>query len=141
MAINNDRPAYRVLAIHGFYGPDDHLYEEGECIYYDNEPNEEFEPLNEKARQAMTNYLTKLENQAREVAAKLNRPFIERPKTLDGALVFATEIQREKMAIMNAPKETKSIERVEVEETPETGQVKRGRGRPPGAKNKILAIG
>jgi len=132
MTISNDRPAYRILAVHGFFGPDDHLYQLGEEIYYDEEPNEEMEPLNEPARQKLSDYLNKLDNMAKVAAEKSNKAFVGRPRTLDGAVVFATEMQRDKITVMSAKKEVSSVGKIDNEETPETGSLnpKRGRGRP-----------
>lgn len=139
MTLSNDRPAYRILAIHGFFGPDDHLYELGEEIWFDDEPNEEMEPLNEMARAKLSAFLEKLDAKARTAAEKLNRPFIERPRTLDGQLALATQLERDQQAIMNAPKEVRSVGRVEQDSTPEVGgsNPKRGRGRPVGTGKKL----
>lgn len=88
--IPSDRPAYRVLSEKGFFGPDCHLYEEGDCLVLDGEPNEEMEPLNELARAEMQKLFNKLDNLAREVAAKNGRAFTERPRDLEGAVAIAT---------------------------------------------------
>lgn len=142
MSISNDRPAYRILAVYGFYGPDDHLYGEGEEIYFDGEPNEEMEPLNESARVKLVAYLEKLDKRAQEDAVKTNRPFVGRPRTLDGAIQLATELARSNMVIMGSRKEPTIVERVGGEPIPEVGSTRKlakdgtTRGRPPGAKNK-----
>lgn len=129
--ISNEKPAYRILSVYGFFGPDDHLYGEGDMIYFEGEPNEEMEPLNEPARNRLTSYFTKLDTLARQAADKLGRPFIERPKTLEGAVMFATELERASMAVMSAKKDTtEQIQRISDNEVPETGKEKRGRGRP-----------
>lgn len=133
--VDINRPAYRILAQAGFYGPDDHLYTEGSEVYYDGEPNEEMEPLNEIARLNLIKHIEKLEKQARTIAEKLGRPFTGRPRNLDGGLTLATELQRAGVSIMGVRKEVDTIEKVTKEETPETG-IKRGRGRPVGAKTK-----
>ena len=132
MIIRNDRPCYRVLALHGFFGPDDTLHltdENGDpaIIYYDGEPNEELEPLNSLATEKMNTYLEKLDTLGKAVAEKLGRPFVGRPRGIDGAIEIATEVQRNNISIMGAKKSVSTIERVE-QEIPETG--KRGRGRP-----------
>lgn len=134
MSLNIERPAYRILATHGFYGPDDHLYNEGEEIFYDDEPNEEMEPLNESARVKLSGYLEKLDTLAKQAADKFGRPFLERPRTLDGAISMVTEDIRRSMSIMGSKAEKTNIAKVEKDETPETG--KRGRGRPKGSLNK-----
>lgn len=122
------RAAYRILAPNGFYGPDDHLWGEGETIYYDGEPNEEMEPLNQLAKERIVKYLEKLDKLAEEAAAKFNRPFSGRPRTLDGAIALATEVARNEMSIMGTRRD--QLERVNPDQTPEVGNVKRGRGRP-----------
>lgn len=129
--IDNSRPAYRVLAIHGFFGPDDHLYQEGDEFYFDGIPNEELEPLNESARLRMIDLIEELDRRGKEVAQKLGKSYVERPRSLDGALQLATAVQRSEMAIMSAPKQVSSIETIE-KEVPEVGGMtsKRGRGRP-----------
>lgn len=129
--ISNEKPAYKILSPYGFFGPDDHLYQEGDMIYFEGEPNEEMEPLNEPARMRLTNYITKLDDLGRAAAEKLGRPYSERPKSLEGAVMFATELERSKMAVMSAKKDTsEQIQRISDDEIPETGKEKRGRGRP-----------
>ncbi len=132
--VDPTRPAYRILAASGFFGPDDHLYQEGDEIYFDGEPNEEMEPLNELARIRISEFIEKLEREARNIAEKIGRPFSGRPRNLDGGLMLATELQRSGVAVMGVRKEDTSITKVTPENTPETGR--RGRGRPAGAKNK-----
>ena len=133
--IDPNRPAYRILSVSGFFGPDDHLYEENSEVYFDGEPNEEMEPLNELARLAIIRHIEKLEKQARIIAEKLGKPFAGRPRNLDGGLTLATELQRSGISVMGVKKDTDEIKKIVKEETPETG-IKRGAGRPPGAKNK-----
>lgn len=124
--IRSDRPAWKVLAVAGFFGPDDTLYPEGSMLYYDGEPNEELEPLNDMAKERLLALLEKLDQYGREAAAKANRPFVGRPRTLDGAIQFATELQRNEMAVMTAKKvNVTSVEKIE-QEVPETGETKRG---------------
>ncbi len=139
MSIDNSRPAYRVLAVNGFFGPDDHLYELDQELYFDGEPNEELEPLNEIARQRLNQYLEKLDALGREAAAKAGRSYAGRPRTFDGALDLATAVARSNTAVMGhlADKHVTSIERIDVtEQTPETGSIRpRGKpGRPPKAQ-------
>lgn len=130
--IRNDTPAYRILDVNGFFGPDDNLYAQDEVIYWEGEPNEEMEPLNELARGRLMAYLEKLDNLGRAAAEKAGKPFVARPRTLDGAIEIATSLARSDMPIMGAKKEDR-IERIEKDAIPETGSVnphKRGRGRP-----------
>lgn len=132
--ISNDKPAYRILAVSGFYGPDDTLYPEGSEIYYEGEPNEEMEPLNEPARVKLVEYLEKLDVLARQVSEKTGKTYIGRPRTLDGALAWAREIERAAVPVMGhlGQKDSPSISKVHTDETPEVGSAnpKRGRGRP-----------
>lgn len=134
--IDNIRPAYRILDPNGFYGPNDTLFIEDENgyaeIYFDGEPNDQMEPLNEPARQKMEIYLNKLDNLGREAAEKAGRAFAGRPRNLDGALELATAVARSAMPIMGARKEVDSVERIGDSSVPEVGSSnpKRGRGRP-----------
>mgnify|MGYP001545036509 FL=1 len=98
--IYDERPAYRVLDVAGFFGTDDTLYPEGSEIFFDGEPCKEMEPLNEPARLKMLALLEKLDNQARAVAEKLGRPFVGMTSTLDGALSIASDIQRMYVSVM-----------------------------------------
>ena len=90
VVIRGDRPAYRILAEAGFFGPDCHLYKRGDAIYFDDEPNEEMEPLNELAQKAHRAYFEKLDQGAAEAAAKNGRVFVGRARTLDEKVAFAT---------------------------------------------------
>lgn len=134
-SIDASRPAYRILSSTGFYGPDDHLYGEGAEIYFDGEPNEEMEPLNELGRLKLVQFIDKLEREARTAAEKLGKTFNGRPKSHDGGYQLATELQRAGVAIMQARKVDQGIDKIEEEVVPETS-IRRGRGRPPGAKTK-----
>jgi hypothetical protein len=129
--IDDSRAAYRVLAIHGFFGPDDTLHSEGDIIYFDGEPNEELEPLTPVARSRLVAYLECLDQFGREAAAKTGKAFVGRPRSIDGGLALATAIQRTEMGLMGVRKTSSEIERADSEEIGETGTAqKRGRGRP-----------
>lgn len=125
--IDENRCAYRVLAMHGFFGPDDTLHPEGSVVYFDGEPNEELEALTPPAYSKLIAHLELLDAKGREVSSKLGRAYVGRPRSLDGALQLATAVQRSEMPIMSARKDTSAIEAVDMN-TPDTG--KRGRGRP-----------
>lgn len=129
---DNTRPVYRVLNPNGFFGPNDHLFKEDEEIVYDGTPNEELEPLNEAAKQKMVAFIENLDSEARKTAEKLGRPFVERPRGIDGALDLATEIQRSNMGIQGTKKGDVGIELATPSVIAETGGInpKRGRGRP-----------
>lgn len=136
-----DLPCYRILDVNGFYGDDDHLYPMDSVIYFEGEPNEEMEPVNELARLKLVAYLDKLDARGHEVAEKLGKTFVARPRNLDGAIELATSIARQTMPIMGAKEKRSSIQSAEEPSIPETGSLsnspeKRGRGRPAGSKNK-----
>lgn len=140
--MNNERAAYRILAANGFFGPDDHLYivdASGNYpeIYYDGEPNDEMEPLNDLARSRMLAYLEKQDNFGRQAAEKAGKAYVGRPRDLDGAIQLATAVAREDMRIQGVQKaqQVSTIETIAKEDVPETGQTnaKRGRGRPKGS--------
>lgn len=94
MIIPNDVPVYRVLAVSGFFGPDDTLYPEGSVIRYMDEPNEEFEPLNDMARVAQSEYFDKLDGLARIAAEKAGRQFAGRARSLEDAVAIASQDAR-----------------------------------------------
>ena len=97
--LDSDKPAYRVLAERGFYAGD-HLFQAGDLVYFFEEPNEELEPLNELAKQAMMVYLRKLDDCAREVAEKNGKRFVSRVKDMDAALNEIREESR-KVSLVN----------------------------------------
>lgn len=68
--IDPDRAAYRVTEKRGFFDETDRLWEKGSMIYWEGEPSIGFEPLNDKAEDAMRTYLQKLDDYAKEVAEK-----------------------------------------------------------------------
>lgn len=131
LVITNDKPAYRILAERGFFA-DDTLWQAGVVIYYEDEPNEEMEPLNDKAREIMKEYLMKLDTFAEEVAKKTGKRFMGRAKTLDEALDNVREDARRVslvqdgkdggVPIMGAKRRGRPrITKVGAEEVPETG--------------------
>ena len=142
--VSTDRPAYRILATAGFFGPDDTLYEEGQEIFFDGQPNEEMEPLNEAARVKLKAYLEMLDNLGRLAAEKAGRPFISRPRGLDGQLALATAVQRAEMSVMGkkGTEDNESIQKIDANERPDTslGTQKRGRGRPKGSTKNGTAL-
>lgn len=124
----NERPMFRITATAGFFGPNDTLYEEGAEIYFDGEPCVEMEPVNEAARVKYTAMIEKLDELGRKTAEKLGRPYTGYRRDLSGALEIATLVQKQEMAVMNAPKkEAEMIEKVEKEEAPVLGRRKPGR--------------
>ena len=137
MIIPQDRPAYRILSPNGFFGPDDHLYVEGDCIVFEDEPNEDMEPLNDVAREKLKVYLQKLDDLGREAAAKAGRAYAGRARSLDEALATAREDARRIQLVegdggrplMGAKKRGRPrVERIEKDEPPQDGRKPRGGG-------------
>lgn len=140
-----DRPAYRVNSDRGFYA-DDHLFIETEgsgpiYVYWDEEPNEDLEPMNKIAQDKMNTFLEKLDQKGREVAEKLGKAFAGRPRSLDGALEVATAVQRENMSVMGSKTLPARAERIEDDAVvPQTG-ITHGKPRgKPGRPKSSLAI-
>jgi len=125
MIIKNDRPAYRVLNPAGFYA-DDYLWKENEELYFDGVPNEELEPLNDKAKEKLTIYLEHLDDLARKTAEKLGRPYLGRPRDPDGALALARADELKRISLMGNQNKEKTTERIDPDPVPETSQ----KGRP-----------
>lgn len=137
VVISGERSAYKILGEKGFFGPDDHLYTSGEMIYFDDEPNQDMEPLNDLARGKMREYIEKLDRLGREAAEKFGRPYTGLASTLDAAIEQSTEDARRVMsisnpngvALMKSDKRAKNtgIERVAEEDVPETNGKKTGK--------------
>lgn len=136
MIIPQDKPVYRVLSQAGFFGPDDHLYAEGDIVVFMDEPNDEFEPLNDLARKAQNTYFDKLDDLARAAAEKAGRAYAGRPRSLDEAISIASQDARRVQLVKgdggvplmggrkNGPARVEKL--VEDAETPADGR--RGRG-------------
>ncbi len=72
--IPQDRAVYEV-GEGGFFGPDDHLYNEGDILAYDEEPALSMRPLNEMASQAMLDLLGKLDGEGKKLAAQTGKSY------------------------------------------------------------------
>lgn len=125
-----EKPIYRILSVAGFFGPDSHLYKEGEEIYFEGEPNEDMEPLNQPARERMEAFFNKLEEAAKQLAKKAGVPYTGRPRTLEAAVELSTLAARRASTIngdggisLMGDKTDRSdvIGRAEAMPTPETG--------------------
>lgn len=137
VVISSERPAYKILSEKGFFGPDDHLYTSGEMIYFDDEPNEDMEPLNDLARVKIRDLIEKLDRLGREAAEKFDRPYTSRASSLEEAIQLSTEDARRVqsignpngVALMKSDKrgKTTGIERVASDEIPETKGNKTGK--------------
>lgn len=146
IVVSSDRPAYRILSESGFYGPNDHLYKEGDTIYYDGEPNEDMEPLNSLAEKSLTEFFDKVDAGAREAATKFGRAYRPRVRIQD-RMRLATQAMRQLqlepggvgIPLMHGVDQGRvaSVEQIAKKEVPIMGgqnEPKR-RGRPP----KVLA--
>lgn len=101
--ITNDRPAYMITDEKGFYGPDDRLYNPGELIYWDEEPNQNMNPLNDKAREAMKKYLAKLDGYGRKMAEKNGRMYTGLEDAFQQALDSAQQDAKRVQVITELP--------------------------------------
>lgn len=121
-SIPQDKPVFRILDEHGFFGPDDTLHVEGSLIVLHDCPNENMEPMNELARVSMESYLDELEESAKKVAETHGRHFAGRPRSKEDMISNASEDARRKVSIMGAKNDVSSrIESVGPKATPETG--------------------
>lgn len=113
LIIPQDRPVYRIKE-GKFFGPDDCLYNEGEVIEFDDEPNTEMEPLNGLAQEKMRQYLEKLDIEGKKVAEKNGKAYT--------SLADAFENAREQMS--NDTKKVRSL--TAKEQVPLMGAKKKG---------------
>ena len=116
VVIPQERPVYRV-GEDKFYGSDDRLYEENDLIEYDDEPNENFIPMNSLATAKMKQYLKKLDLAGQKVAEKLGVAWTSREDAFENAQQLAKE-------------DAKKINLISAKETPTVMGAKK-RGRPP----------
>lgn len=93
--VSDDRCAWRILDERGFFC-DDTLWPAGSVLYYDDEPNDQMEPLNDMARNAMRVYLTKLDELARQVAEKNGKNFVSRIRNIEEAI---NDLREDKMKV------------------------------------------
>jgi hypothetical protein len=118
--IPQNKPVYRVLDEHGFFGPDDTLHPEGSLIVLHDLPNENMEPMNDLAREKFEEMLDGLEESARKVAEANGRHFAGRPRSKEDMIAHASEDARKATAIMGAKLDVSSrIESVTPAPVPE----------------------
>lgn len=144
--IEEDRPAYRILNEKGFFAPNCHLYLEGDAIYFDGEPNEDMEPLNEMAHVKLKELFVKLDGFAEEFAKANGKKYAGRVRSVEEHLANSSMNARAPqlikggagVPIMGAtPKNATSVQPIERPEVPQTGQKRRGR--PPGVRSASAA--
>lgn len=112
---------------------DDTHWPGGMTLDYIGAPNTSMVPLNEPAKRAMTEFLERLEDGARKVAARRGREFFglvtDRNMLLDDALREAKEIASAPIATIQMPQPTHNIPAMP--NTPEAmARAQRGPGRP-----------
>lgn len=105
LIIPQDRPVYRI-GEGNFFGPDDHLYTEGNVIAWDDEPNEEMVPMNELAKDKMIEYLAKLDVAGRKVAEKIGVGYTNKEDAFKNAQILAKE-DAKKVQLINGTPEVK----------------------------------
>lgn len=105
LVIPQDRPVYRI-GEGNFFGPDDHLYTEGNVVAWDDEPNEEMIPLNDLAQQKMLEYLAKLDAAGRKVADKIGVGYTNKEDAFKNAQVLAKEDAKKVQLINSSPEVT-----------------------------------
>ncbi len=99
MSIPEDFPVYRIMS--GKLYADDQLYEAGEVIRWDDEPNLEMEPLNKLARAKALSYRKKLDECGAAVAAKTGNSYAG----LASAFQHATDFMSQEGRRINAPQQ------------------------------------
>ena len=120
IVIPQDRPVYRIKG-GKFFGPDDHLYEEGAIVAWKDEPNLEMEPLNALAQEKMVAFLKKLDKHGREVAEKTGKAYTSLADAHANAYDLAKQEQKpfealnvkKTIPLMGAKKKLDSIEEVD----------------------------
>ena len=126
--IPEDRAAYRILT--NFYGPNDHMYQEGDIVLFDGEPNDDMEPMNSAAKKVMDAFFKKQEDCARKMAEKAGREYTGRPRSLDEAVTLASMDARRVQLVQGdggvplmggKKKSAETVERIDITEVPQTG--------------------
>lgn len=87
VVVPQDVPVYRV-GEEKFYA-DDRLFEAGEIIEYDDEPNQFLEPLNDMAVQKMSEFLEKLDVFGREAAKEAKKSYVSYKDAFQNAYALA----------------------------------------------------
>lgn len=120
IVIPSDTPVYRIKE-GKFFGPNDHLFQEGEIIEFQGEPNLEMEPLNEMAREKMRTFLTKLDEEGRKAAAKAGKAYHGYLDAFENSIHLAKQegksvrslSAKEMTPIMGVPKEISIAKKIE----------------------------
>lgn len=101
-------PCYKYIGTKGFLSPEDELIMAGtpQAVFYLDEsiePNEDFEPMNEKAREMMNKFFDKLDKFAAEKAAKDGKSFAKRPRRFNDEYEMPTEEGRKIQVVKDGP--------------------------------------
>lgn len=130
--IPQDVACYEITSEQGFYGPDCHLYREGEVLMWTGVPNLDMKPLNAAAEKAFLEYVNFLDECGRKVAEKTGKAYLSHKDAYEnalalskqeaqGAVVGAKNVngRRESKVVMGAKKDTsKMIAKLELQEPP-----------------------
>lgn len=106
--IDPDVPCYKYIGTKGFFSPDDELIMANtpQAVFYLDEsvePNEDFEPMNEKACALMNKFFDKLDKSAADKAAKDGKSFATRPRNFNGEFQMPTEDGRKIQVLKDGP--------------------------------------
>lgn len=131
--VSEDAPVYRVNENKFYSNEDNCLFEEGMVIEYDDEPNLSLEPMNNKAREKMAEFIAKIDADGREAAKKLGTKYIGQAQ-IAAALTNESDMGRarllngepmHKKSILGAPRKGRPRKARLVETTPDMPTVHR----------------
>ncbi len=119
--IPQDRPVYEVGET-GFFGPDDHLYAEGDILAYDDEPALSMRPLNDMASEAMLVLLNKLDAEGQKLAAITGKSYRGMSDNFVNAQALARQESkqvellngRKAVPLMGAKKDNRRIQKLDI---------------------------
>jgi hypothetical protein len=106
VVIPQDVPVYRIAG-GGFYC-DDELHPAGTIMAYDDEPNQDMEPLNKLAVDGMRKFLTKLDDLGRKKSEKDNTAFISALDAFD-AMYNQNNTGSKRARALNGKEETQIL--------------------------------
>lgn len=75
MRVRQDRPAWGVSG-KGFFDDKDKLWQPGQALYFDGEPNNDLVPLNKLAFEKKQQFLDKIDDLGFKAAKKQNREYV-----------------------------------------------------------------
>lgn len=124
IVIPADVPVYRIKE-GKFFGPNDHLFVEGEIIEFHGEPNLEMEPLNELSRAKTREFLAKLDDEGRKAAAKAGKAYHGYLDAFENSIHLAKQegksvrslSAKEMTPVLGVRKENTSTKKLEVDQS------------------------